>query len=261
MKPVTQSKTGDVGTCFRSCLASILELKEHEVPDINDFSAPGWPGAVDDFLYEHGLSYRRVPIDGVKPSGYSTIEGVSPRGGLHACVAYDGKLVHDPHPQDGTGRGLVEPRYYGLLEPVRTAEDLDTFITAPEASADQHVLQATDAVGFVCQECGGEVSRRYKNNICQYCLEEWHQAKLKSLRAARADLDAARGTPGYKAALTVYKELEKQPSRSFSTKATDRSDMLALRANTEKQGGPFFIQETEENGNERTIPVRKLRKY
>lgn len=172
MKPVTQSKTGDVGTCFRSCLASILELRESEVPDINDFAEAGWQGAVDDFLWEHGLRYRRVPIGGAKPAGYSTIEGVSPRGGLHACVALDGELVHDPHPEDGTGRGLVEPRYYGLLESIGTGSSID---------------------------------------------------------------HTARGR--------------------------DRADMMQLRRNTERQGGPFFIQETEKDGTERTIPVRDLRKY
>lgn len=164
MIPVTQSKTGSVGTCFRSCIASILELREADVPDINDFSSAGWQGAVDDFLWERGLSYRRVPVDSARPVGWSTIEGVSPRGGLHACVAYDGELVHDPHPQDGTGRGLIEPRYYGLLE---------------------------------------------------------------SLGEGRA---------------------------------ADRADMLALRRNTTRQGGPFFMQVTEKDGRERTLPVKEVEK-
>jgi hypothetical protein len=124
MKPVVQSRVGEDGTCFRACIASILELPEDEVKDFDGYREylqdeqclDDYWANVQGFLAEHGLSYRRVPIDSAKPSGYSTIEGISPRGGLHACVAYDGKLVYDPHPQDGTGRGLVEPRYYGLLE-------------------------------------------------------------------------------------------------------------------------------------------------
>lgn len=162
MTPVTQSRVGEDGTCFRSCLASIFDLKEAQVPD---FSGDGdeFFGQVDDYLATRGLTYRRVPVDSAKPSGYSTIEGISPRGGLHACVAKDGKLIHDPHPQDGTGRGLVEPRYYGLLEPI-------------------------------------------------------------------------------------------------AGRVRDKDDMMTLRKNTTKQGGPFFMQETEKNGTERTIPVRELSK-
>jgi hypothetical protein len=115
VRPLTQTRVGDNGNCFATCLASILECK---VPEFGDGTDEEFFAAADKFLDGHGLTYRRVPVDGAKPSGYSTIEGVSPRGGLHACVARDGKLVHDPHPQDGTGRGLVEPRYYGLLEPL-----------------------------------------------------------------------------------------------------------------------------------------------
>lgn len=128
MKPVTQSRTGADGTCFRACLASIFELKESDVPD---FSDEEFFKEIDDYLATLGLCYRRRPIDGVKPSGWSTIEGVSPRGGLHACVAYDGVLVYDPHPQDGTGRGLVEPRYYGLLETTGRARAGDARIPKP----------------------------------------------------------------------------------------------------------------------------------
>src|SRR6202042_3817547 len=94
-------------------IASILPLGENQVPD---FSDDNWYDEANDFLAHYGLSYRRVPVGMTKPTGYSTIEGVSPRGGLHACVAFNGELVHDPHMPDDTGNGLVEPRYYGLLE-------------------------------------------------------------------------------------------------------------------------------------------------
>lgn len=111
MRPQTQSRTGENGRCMNACLASILEIPEKSVPD---FSDKDFEGDVNRFLADHGLSYERVPLD-TPPIGWSTIEGISPRGGMHACVSYDGKLVHDPHPQDGTGRGLAEPKYYGLL--------------------------------------------------------------------------------------------------------------------------------------------------
>lgn len=114
MKPVTQSRTGSNGRCFPACLASILELPENEVPDLDNTDKP----QVDKFLAKHGFEYQRVPAD-IKPAGHHVIEGISPRGGAHAVVGLNGRLVHDPHPQDGTGRGLVQVDSYGLLLPIR----------------------------------------------------------------------------------------------------------------------------------------------
>lgn len=170
MKRVVQTRTGADGNCLNACIASILELPLKSVPEFGD----DWMEDLNKFLATKGLSYRRVPMY-KKPSGYSTIEGVSPRGGLHACVALDGELAWDPHPiEDSTGQGLVEPRYYGLLEPLLG-------VTGKE-------LRAQKSIGL------------------------------------------------------------------------DRSDMLQLRKNTERQGGPFHIQETTKSGKERTIPVRSLSK-
>jgi hypothetical protein len=42
---------------------------------------------------------------------------------MHAVVGHDGVFKHDPHPQDGTGRGLVEPMFWGALEKVGRAKD------------------------------------------------------------------------------------------------------------------------------------------
>lgn len=173
MIPVVQSRTGADGNCLNACIASILELPLKAVPELGE----DWLGDLNRFLARHGLRYRRVPMY-KKPSGWSTIEGVSPRGGLHACVAKDGELAWDPHPiEDGTGQGLVEPRYYGLLEPIRIS--------------------------------GGDWS--------------------------------------------VYDE------RPLN-RASDRADMATLRRNTERQGGPFFMQVTEKDGRECTLPVRKVAK-
>lgn len=160
MKRVVQTRTGADGNCFAACLASIFHIPLKAIPEFGDDT---FIEDINTYLRKRGLTYRRVPMY-QKPTGYSTIEGISPRGGLHACVAEDGELVWDPHPiEDGTGQGLVEPRYYGVFERL--------------------------------------------------------------------------------------------------TRGMDRADMTRLRSNTESQGGPFFIQETQENGNELTIPVKNLRKY
>ena len=113
MRPVTQSRTGGNGRCFPACLASILELPERAVPDLDNTKE--WE--VNDFLRPYGFTYMEFPAEDVGPVGYHIITGKSPRGGLHAVVGLNGRMVHDPHPRDGTGRGLARVDNYGILLP------------------------------------------------------------------------------------------------------------------------------------------------
>ncbi len=109
MRPVDQTTYGrHDGNCFSACLASILEISIEEVPL---FLGPYW----DDFLpwlKDRGLwasLYRRS--EGHVPPGYSIAGGPSKRfaGKMHACVAYNGMVVHDPHPsRDGLPYGVEE---------------------------------------------------------------------------------------------------------------------------------------------------------
>jgi len=113
VRPTYQTRIGDNGNCFAACLASILEMPLPEFGLDDEY----W-GRVDKWLVRRGLTYKQVPLNQI-PHGWSTIEGISPRGGMHACVAYDGVLKFDPHPPKyHDGQGLVEPKYYGVLEPL-----------------------------------------------------------------------------------------------------------------------------------------------
>jgi hypothetical protein len=113
MIPKEQTRIGEGGNCFATALASILETP---IPEFG-FGDDYWR-RVRAYLAKRGLAYKRVPLS-QRPQGYSTVEGISPRGGLHACVAKDGKFVHDPHPiSDDPRRGLAEPQYYGELMPL-----------------------------------------------------------------------------------------------------------------------------------------------
>lgn len=116
MKPLVQSRVGNNGRCLAACLASILEIPESKVPE---YGEADWQQTINKFLKGHGLRYRRVSANSAPPLGYHTIEGISPRGGMHAVVGKRGRMVHDPHPQDGTGRGLVTREYYGVLTPTK----------------------------------------------------------------------------------------------------------------------------------------------
>ena len=108
MKPVDQDRFGaGTGNCFSACVASILELPLSEVPF---FMSPEdwWPPFVEwcaargwEAAFHYGTEY--------KPLGYSIAGGLSPRfeGCGHACVALDGNVVHDPHP-DRLGLPSIE---------------------------------------------------------------------------------------------------------------------------------------------------------
>jgi hypothetical protein len=107
VRPVDQTTYGiNDGNCFSACLASILEMPLEEVPS---FLGPYWDNFLP-WLAARGLSaslYRRDYV----PPGYSIAGGPSKRfaGRMHACVAYDGIVVHDPHPsRDGLPNGIVE---------------------------------------------------------------------------------------------------------------------------------------------------------
>jgi hypothetical protein len=119
MIPVEQTRVGSgVGNCFAACLASILEIPVEDIPDfLNDgdefLDQLAW------FLFPYGLVYVQVEPDDpivnrmfMVGQMWHTIEGVSPRGGLHACVGCNGQIVHDPHPG---GNGLVKVELFGLL--------------------------------------------------------------------------------------------------------------------------------------------------
>jgi hypothetical protein len=116
MRRVVQSRIGERGTCFRACVASILGLRESDVPD--------WPranedaAAVDRFLAPLGLRYEEAPARGPAPVGLHLGLGLSPRGGQHAVVMEDGRLKWDPHPvEDDPRRGLVRTERWGMLLP------------------------------------------------------------------------------------------------------------------------------------------------
>jgi len=108
MRPVDQTTYGiHDGNCFSACLASILEISIEDVPL---FLGPYW----DDFLpwlADRGLSASLYRRDELVPHGFAIAGGPSQRfaGRMHACVAYNGIVIHDPHPsRDGLPSGVTE---------------------------------------------------------------------------------------------------------------------------------------------------------
>jgi hypothetical protein len=248
MIPVVQSRTGADGNCLNACIASILELPLKAVPELGE----DWLGDLNRFLAHYGLRYRRVPMY-KKPSGWSTIEGVSPRGGLHACVAKDGELAWDPHPiEDGTGQGLVEPRYYGLLEPIRiSGGDWSVY--------DERASRARDSSGRNVQK--NETAATKRGRVFSRGAESVEVSELRRDIAVRKRvLASGKLSPSDSAYAKERLAVQERKLAELLSRTDDRADMATLRRNTERQGGPFFMQVTEKSGREHTIPVKEVAK-
>ena len=205
MKPVTQSKVGAHGRCFPACVASILEVPESSVPGYEDMPD------VYQWLERRGLQYAQAPIEGTPaPVGYHIIEGISPRGGQHAVVGLNGKTVHDPHPQDGTGRGLTKPERWGMLLPVKS-EARDSMLS-----------------GLALQAAITPVYTRH-NEIKATPRRSWQEVS-RLLGETKALLDASRISDKTK----------------WQTVLANASSFLAMARDAERQGdNPHFVGWTE----------------
>lgn len=109
--PVHQTVAGylpdgrPIGNCFPACVASILGLQLHEVPF---FSTETQQKQLDDanrWLKPRGyqlVMLPNTPNHKHPKDTYYIIRGLSPRmkGQFHMCVGKNGKLVHDPHPEN-----------------------------------------------------------------------------------------------------------------------------------------------------------------
>lgn len=98
---------GQHGNCFSACLASILHLDIAEVPVF--WNPETWVDELQAWLKPMGFCYMEAWPEAVTSWKTSGLHGVccgpTPRFGgnvEHSCVAVDGSIVWDPHP-DHTG--------------------------------------------------------------------------------------------------------------------------------------------------------------
>lgn len=139
MWKVYQDKTvanDGYGNCKSACIASILELRLIDVPDIKT-TDPDYHKRWEEALAYLGYKVVSYPIfDGEDdewteiPKGYSIAsvdttrvfpEG-HPKAGQnikHAVVAFNGKVVHDPFPE---GSEITKIHYYDVLVPISASE-------------------------------------------------------------------------------------------------------------------------------------------
>lgn len=119
--PIHDPKKGLIGDCFRAALASVLGLEIKRVPHfVRDFY--GDDNSLYDAIYAYLADLGFFPLEAPYPIGlkilkhqnetfkiscYHLITGIDHDGDPHACVGFNGKLTHDPHP---LRRGFANPQ-------------------------------------------------------------------------------------------------------------------------------------------------------
>jgi hypothetical protein len=134
MRPVFQDKFYDPtvpphqqrGNCWTAAIASLLELDLHDVPNFVQIDVDGgqdWYLHTIKFLNEHGRTVVQT-FDGndveflPREDEYYLVTGQSPRGGgtiYHVVVFQNGKMVHDPHPDNA---GLLNEQCIYVVRPL-----------------------------------------------------------------------------------------------------------------------------------------------
>lgn len=122
MTPVMQTVTGPRGNCMSACFASVFDLPISDVPNFYEITSDdaGWWLAVRKWLAARGFGILDITFEEeaqwqhLQLSGAHIVSGPSPRGAgmFHATVWQDGRLVHDPHPDQ---TGIVKPEVISLL--------------------------------------------------------------------------------------------------------------------------------------------------
>lgn len=128
MTPVNQEFThqpelGIYGDCQRAVIASLLDLPISDVPHFflkAKENTPLYWALLQKFLISKGFVYQELPSSADRPEfsldDYHEIAGTSPRGHcLHAVVGRNGKIVHDPHPDNAGLTGNADEWTHSYL--------------------------------------------------------------------------------------------------------------------------------------------------
>ncbi len=127
MKPVKQTRVNMIyenpserGNCFAACIASILEIECEDVFQVQEhFHESDWPEQLNNWLISRGYRWRYATIDEIRSNDTPIIVvGTSPRDCsiLHTVIFVDGKMVHDPHPDNS---GIVNHKVFEIIEKLK----------------------------------------------------------------------------------------------------------------------------------------------
>jgi len=120
--PIHQTKFGKGGNCFSACIASILELKIDDVPLFIEKGK--WYHEYQIWLRSHDLDFIALKPwlsqeEIYIPNVYSIVSGDGPRGLLHSVVYLESNMVHDPHPEGGGVKNVIDWIYIVPKKPKR----------------------------------------------------------------------------------------------------------------------------------------------
>lgn len=107
------------GNCFTAVIASLLELPLRAVPNFVEmevYGGPNWWYHAYYYCRAMGKEIRTIDVRNPPINTFYEVGGKSSRGSEeipihHSVIYYNGKLVHDPHPQ-GDGVLTVESGFY-----------------------------------------------------------------------------------------------------------------------------------------------------
>lgn len=173
------------GDCWTTCIASITG-KPRDQLELYHRAYMAWGSAYQReqqgeaalrfrlyeqavlILAKHGLA--TIEIGGAfglpTPTGLSIANGPGYRGVNHSCVAYDGEIVHDPHP---SGEGLLSITSFSLVIPIeRFTADEDCPLT--RGLKPVHIesfwraqFPDTKDLWIRCEACGAAVLKSQRN--------------------------------------------------------------------------------------------------
>lgn len=123
-KIVSDKEKGIYGNCLVTVLASMMDVPADECPQFQlmfDVKQPVegyWDTIVSNWIQSMGYSrwFYDIDEDPYKIEGYEgyyIAEGMSPRGNHHVVIYKEGKMVHDPHPDNN---GVIPTQYWVLKE-------------------------------------------------------------------------------------------------------------------------------------------------
>lgn len=158
MIPILQTQFHPRGNCLMACVACILEVSLDDLPDLYQMADSGipWPLNFFQVIKERGLLLEMCYAYQGRPRGYSIANGMGPRGNLHSCVAKDGAIEFDPHPDGG---GLINIEYYWTI----TDPQIPAKLLKPSRRELRHDPTAELACAHVQREIDGGALQ-----LCRY---------------------------------------------------------------------------------------------
>lgn len=122
------------GDCYRTCVACFLEIEPQNIPAIINPDLSKYEDELNDWLIENhelcliGFPFKKLnshedtmkmfeeffAVNVRKDMPYIFV-GNSPRGICHAVIAENGKIIHDPHPNNGGITGPTDGDFYWII--------------------------------------------------------------------------------------------------------------------------------------------------